>query len=69
VSWEQLGDILREQRAEAEFYRSQPPQACPNDGEPLIPAPPGAEGGVQLFCRFDGWAYPRDYDAEMHQGM
>jgi len=35
MSWEQLGAITREQRAEAERERSQPPVACPIDGEPL----------------------------------
>lgn len=49
MSWEQLGEITREAVKLAEAERSQPPQACPNDGEPLEQA-----NGV-LHCPFDGW--------------
>jgi hypothetical protein len=36
--------------------------ACPNDGEPLLPAPPADRAaGIELYCKFDGWAYPRDW--------
>lgn len=38
--------------------RTRVPTACPNDGEPLEPGPRGT-----LFCKFDGWEYPRDWDA------
>jgi hypothetical protein len=50
VSWEQLGDIAREARKLADAERSQQPQACPNDGEPLQKGPNGV-----LHCTFDGW--------------
>ena len=36
--------------------------ACPNDGQPLLNAPTGDSGsGVELYCPYDGWQYPRDY--------
>lgn len=50
MSWEQLLDIAREARQLAEAEQSQPPEACPNDGEPLQRGPNGV-----LHCRFDGW--------------
>lgn len=50
MAWEQLLDIIADARAEAVEERSQPPQACPNDGEPLRGGPDG-----QLYCLFDGW--------------
>lgn len=50
-----------------DFYRSAPPVACPNDGEPLRIGPP-EESGV-LFCPYDGWQYPRDWDPTVHSGM
>lgn len=50
MSWEQLLDIVREASKLAEAEQSQPPQACPNDGEPLQRGPNGV-----LHCRFDGW--------------
>jgi hypothetical protein len=50
VSFEQLRDITREVVKLAEAERSQAPQACPNDGEPLERGPNGI-----LHCTFDGW--------------
>lgn len=50
MSWEQLLSIAAEADAEARAAADMPPLACPNDGEPLTPAPDGG-----LFCRFDGW--------------
>jgi hypothetical protein len=52
MSWEQLLAIKQEAEQEAELRASQPPQACPNDGEPLREGPDGV-----LFCRFDGWKW------------
>jgi hypothetical protein len=56
VSWEQLLSILKTDAAEREFWRNTPPVACPNDGTPLQEGPDGS-----LFCKHDGWAYPRDW--------
>lgn len=50
MSWEQLRDIASEAAAERDTRRNTPPQACPNDGEPLVEGPDGT-----LFCRFDGY--------------
>lgn len=60
--WWQLDAIIKDARQELEFYATQPPAACPRCGEPLRPAPPSDSGsGVELYCRFDGWQYPRDW--------
>lgn len=59
MSWEQLADILKTARLEHEYYISQPPRACPNDGEPLREGPDG-----QLFCPSDGWR--PDHDPNWH---
>jgi hypothetical protein len=59
MSWEQLRSIVQQDRADREFLASQPPQACPNDGTPLVQAPPSASG-VELFCPHDGYQWPRD---------
>jgi hypothetical protein len=57
VSWEQLRSIVQQDRAEREFWDSQPPQACPHDGTPLQQAPPN-EAGVELHCPHDGFTWP-----------
>lgn len=67
VTGNDLLSTIRQQAAYVDYYRTQPPVACPNDGEPLIPGPPGQPG--VLFCRFDGFQYPRDWDAETMSGM
>jgi len=55
VSWEQLLSILKEASDSARDEQSRPPQACPLCGEPLISGPNG-----ELFCKYDGYQYPRD---------
>lgn len=50
-----------------QYYRSVPPVACPNDGEPLRLGPSHTPG--VWYCPYDGWQYPRDYDAETMAGM
>lgn len=50
MAWEQLADIFRQAQQDHEDYVSQPPRACPNDGEPLKEGPDG-----ELFCPSDGW--------------
>lgn len=67
MSWWQLDSVLKERAEYASYYRAQLPTACPNDGEPLREGPPQTPG--VLFCRFDGWTYPRDYDPDIHSGM
>jgi hypothetical protein len=50
MSWEQLIAIRQEQVDTVLAEKAAPPQACPNDGEPLRAGPDG-----ELFCPFDGW--------------
>ena len=57
----------RNRRQYIEYYKSVPPVACPNDGTPLLEGPP-QEPGI-LYCPFDFWQYPRDYDPETMAGM
>lgn len=59
MSWQQLLDIRKQTRAEAAYYADRPPVACPRCGEPLRQAPASAEN--TLYCKFDGWSYPRDW--------
>lgn len=68
MSWWTLDSIIKEAAYYEQYYASVPPVACPNDGEPLRIAPP-SESGIQLYCVFDGWAYPRDYDPNTMSGM
>ena len=68
MSWWQLDSVLKERAEYANYYRSQIPVACPNDGQPLATAPP-RDPRVSHYCPFDGWAYPRDYDPDIHSGM
>lgn len=68
MSWWQLDNVLKERAEYADYYRSQTPVACPNDGEPLLPGPPEFPG-IELYCKFDGFAYPRDWDPDIHSGM
>ena len=66
--WWQLDSIIKYARQEREFYLSQPPMACPRDGEPLQIAPP-EDPSCELFCRFDGFRYPQDWDVSTMAGM
>lgn len=59
MSWQQLLNIRKEARVEAEYWANRPPIACPNDGEPLRPGPAGSEN--TLFCPNGDYYYPRDY--------
>ena len=64
MSWEQLRSIALQDRAYREFWASQPPRACPNDGTPLEQGPDGS-----LFCRMGDYSYPRDGDPAAMGGM
>lgn len=52
---DELLSIYEEAVAYARDERDRAPEACPNDGEPLQQ---GAQG--VLFCKFDGYQWPRD---------
>ena len=61
-SWWGLVSIFEQSRSEFEAFVSRPLDACPNCGEPLAYAPATKAGsGVERYCRYDGWQYPRDY--------
>ena len=62
-----LYSTLVEQSEYITYYKSVPPVACPRDGEPLRLGPPSQPG--VLYCPYDGWQYPRDYDAETMSGL
>lgn len=66
TGWD-LYSTLAEAAAYEDYYRAAPPTACPNDGEPLLEGPP--EDPAILFCRYDGWTYPDDWDPTIHSGM
>lgn len=66
TGWD-LFSTLAQQSQYLSYYKSIPPVACPNDGEPLRLGPPQQPG--ILYCPFDGWQWPRDYDAETMSGM
>jgi hypothetical protein len=69
VSWWQLDNVLKERAEYAQYYRSRPPVACPNDGTPLVPPPNTDSGaGAELYCPHDGWQYPRDFDPDTMSG-
>lgn len=61
-SWWGLDTVLKQSRQEFEAYASRPPVACPNCGEPLTYGPAtNAGSGVERYCKFDGFVYPRDW--------
>lgn len=66
-SWWALYSTLQQQAAYKDYYDTMLPVACPNDGEPLRQGPP--QKPAVLYCPFDGWTYPDDWDVESHSGM
>jgi hypothetical protein len=65
-SWWGLDSIFKQSRSEFEAYVSAPPVACPNCGEPLSYAPAtNAGSGVERYCRFGDFQYPRDWHPPM----
>lgn len=52
--WDQMISIVEEALQYVKEEKTQPPLACPNDGEPLTTSPDGG-----LFCKFDGYEYPK----------
>jgi hypothetical protein len=62
MSWWQLLDVQKTQQDEFDFWADNPPMACPNDGEPLLQAPPSDSGSdTQLYCPWGDYEYPRDH--------
>lgn len=62
-----LLSTLQQQAAYIEYYKTQRPVACPNDGTPLLEGPP-SEPGI-LYCPFDFFKYPQDWDPDTMSGM
>jgi hypothetical protein len=61
-SWYGLDSVFKQSRQEFDAYWSRPPEACPMCGEPLSYAPATKAGsGVERYCKYDGWQYPRDW--------
>lgn len=61
-SWWGLDAVFKQSQQEFDAYWSRPPADCPQCAEPLTPGPSTPRGAtVQLFCRYDGWQYPRDW--------
>jgi hypothetical protein len=61
-SWWGLHSVYQQSRAEFEAFISSPPMACPVDGEPLSNAPStGSGSGIERYCRYHPWAFPRDW--------
>lgn len=58
MSWEQLQAIAAANREYRAAELSQPPKACPVDGTPLLPSPPGASSS--LYCPMGDYRYPDD---------
>ena len=54
MSWYTLLSIVEEAVGYVKEEKTEPPLACPFDGEPLDTAPDGG-----LFCKFDGYRWPK----------
>lgn len=64
MGWD-LYATLQEQAQYIDYYKSQPPVACPHDGTPLNQ---GNRHG-ELHCPMGDFLYPRDWDADSMSGM
>ncbi len=56
MSWDQMLDILVEAADWKSRERTEPPLACPYDGEPLKSSP---NGGAELYCPLGNYEWPR----------
>lgn len=54
--WDQFTSIVEETLSYIEREKTEPPLACPYDGEPLSATPDGSG----LFCKWGNYEYPRD---------
>ena len=52
MSWESLVAIRKQNIDFTAEWVESPPEACPNDGTPLLESPRGG-----LVCPFDGWEW------------
>lgn len=56
MAWEQLTSIVAEAAAYAIAERTEPPRACPYDGEPLRETPGPQTGG--RYCPLGNYRWP-----------
>lgn len=56
MSWWQLASIYEEAAAYKRQEQTEPPTACPFDGEPLRSVPGGGDG---LYCPFGNYEWPQ----------
>lgn len=63
MSWYQLLDIRKQAEQEFDYFAEYSSHiACPRDGTPLTgPAENTFGGGIELWCPFCFWQYPRDF--------
>lgn len=62
-----LLSTLQQQAFEWNWGLSAEPMACPRCGEPMRQGPPEQPG--VLYCDFDFFQYPEDWDPQIHNGM
>jgi hypothetical protein len=66
MGWDLYATLVQQSEL-ANYYKSQPPVACPHDGTPLKQGPP-SEANV-LYCPMGDFRYPDDWDQESMSGM
>lgn len=66
TGWD-LYSTLAQQAEYINYYRTQVPVACPNDGTPLKLGPPNSPG--VWYCPNGDFRYPEDWDADSMSGM
>jgi hypothetical protein len=66
TGWDLYSTLFQQAQYKA-YYDTTLPVACPNDGEPLRQGPPSQPG--ILYCPFDGFQYPQDWDPATMSGM
>lgn len=66
TGWD-LYATLQDQAYYHHYYKTTLPMACPNCGEPLRQGPP--QDPAVLYCKFDFWKYPEDYDPDTMSGI
>lgn len=66
MGWD-LWSTLQQQAAYEDYYRTQPPVACPHSGTPLLQGPPDQPG--VLYCPDGDFYYPDDWDPDTMSGL
>jgi hypothetical protein len=66
MGWD-LFSTLQQQAQLQNYYDSQEPVACPNDGTPLKQGP--SSDANTLYCPMGDFTYPDDWDVSTMSGM